>query len=349
MKLLLLIFFLITILRISVGMLPVFFDEIVPGNSLEESRDTTDYQNTLRACDSENIVNKDSLFFQSKKILLGYEKSKIADDQNVALNKKLEKISNALKTKMSKLSRILKSGTAEKNQLPESTIGKNFFMKVFTLFGDERELLKKTSQSFFIERRNYNKEEDEKSIAFLNGLYDDWIYNLQRTITLYKNVKVNILSDNYYEFTNNTLNLMYEFYKSNNISTEIIQNFKSNNEDVYTLIFFEIFRDDFIKFDNDIHNAIFYDLKYFVNHSLYEFLPLYCEDVNSEKRCERIVARIEDEMRIQFEDLRKTTLENAKRSLKVITSNQIMRELLKNFDDADNSKQTKNFSSCSIM
>ncbi|EJW02166.1 hypothetical protein EDEG_00307 [Edhazardia aedis USNM 41457] len=145
MKLIAIFLFIALFFKISKGLLPIFFDENLPSNSTEDKKDDIIQINELRKCSSDINVDKDSLYFESNKILLEFEIKKIEDDQNTMLYKNLSSISAKLDAKSKELSRLLKMG---KNQLSESIYSKNFRLKVASLFNDEKELMKKTLFTF---------------------------------------------------------------------------------------------------------------------------------------------------------------------------------------------------------
>ncbi|EJW04111.1 hypothetical protein EDEG_01591 [Edhazardia aedis USNM 41457] len=281
MKLFLLFLFVISIFRIAFGVLPEY-DGDVPISSKEEDKEVTIYQDEVTKCNSEKLLDMDSLYWESRRLILDHEKRKIAADENIKLDEKFLDISNTLLRQIKDIPQLLKIKDDSKPLFRFFENCKGLSGKVFGLFGDERNTLNTTLGTFFVKRREVDEERDKKTIYYMNRLYDHWIYNLQRVIGLYIKVKVNILSNNFFEGTNYTLNMMYKWYKSNIKTTEFVQAIRDDSNNLYVFLFFESFNDEFIKFDSELKNAIFYEIKFVVKNPYYEFFPLYCNDVNTE-------------------------------------------------------------------
>ncbi|EJW04110.1 hypothetical protein EDEG_01590 [Edhazardia aedis USNM 41457] len=182
----------------------------------------------------------------------------------------------------------------------------------------------------------------------MEKFYEDWIKNLRKLVILYKNVKINILSNNFFEDTNHTLNMIYKYYEANKNSLEFKKALQNDEECLYVFLFFEAFRDEFIKFDSELKTAIYYEMQFIVESPYYEYFPLYCNDVNSEQRYKRIVDIVESEMKILYDDLKNTTTSNARILTQLLSTNLIMRDLISTFD-AVSVNRNKERSSCAIM
>ncbi|EJW04107.1 hypothetical protein EDEG_01587 [Edhazardia aedis USNM 41457] len=149
--------FFLCIFKIIYTLLPIFFDEIESRNPYIESQEKILRQDNIQKCDFDVIYDTETLFWNSIKHFLEFEIKRIYDCTHTILDKKLLFASKILLKNAESISRVLKTGNSFKNQIPESSFGKKFHNKVFFLFSEEKEFMKKTLLTFFSNKKNQQR------------------------------------------------------------------------------------------------------------------------------------------------------------------------------------------------